>query len=60
MRVRAYTPQTQMDFRKALRRMNVLGWMGVPGCTDLIQAVDAGAGRLLVMLYGEAQARLPA
>ena len=44
-----------MDFRKTLRSMEVLGWMGVPGATDLIQAVDAGAGRLLCMLYAAEQ-----
>jgi hypothetical protein len=44
-----------MPFRAALRAHNTLAWYLLPGCTDFLQPVDAGAGRLMVALYLEAQ-----
>ncbi len=35
-----------MPFRAALRAHNTLAWYLPPGCTDFLQPVDAGAGRL--------------
>ena len=34
---------------------NTLAWMLPPGCTDILQPVDAGAGKLMKYLYGLAQ-----
>ena len=44
-----------MPFRAALRELQTLAWYLPPGCTDFLQPVDAGAGRLIVTLYLEAQ-----
>jgi Transposase len=47
--------QVHMDFRKAARRCDTLVWYPPPACTDFLQAVDAGAGALIVQLYLDAQ-----
>jgi transposase-like protein len=44
------------DFRPQLKEVaNTLAWLLEPDATDFIQAVDAGAGRETVRLFGEAQ-----
>jgi hypothetical protein len=44
------------DFRSELKASaNTLAWLLEPDATDFIQAVDAGAGRETVRLFGEAQ-----
>jgi hypothetical protein len=45
-----------MPFRALLKDAHrTLAWLLAPACTDLIQAVDAGAGEVLVVVYGQRQ-----
>ena len=43
------------DVRTALRKTRTLAWYLPPNRTDILQPVDAGAGRLLMQLYHAAQ-----
>jgi transposase-like protein len=43
--------QVVMGFRSAAKKVDTLVWYLPPGCTDFLQAVDAGAGALIVRLY---------
>ena len=44
-----------IDFLTKLRRTGTLARFYPPGCTDIVQAVDAGAGALFINLYTAAQ-----
>ena len=45
--------QTTEDFKRVLKECNTLLWLLPPKCTDEVQPVDAGYGRLFKVLVGK-------
>ena len=45
--------QTTEDFKRVLKECNTLLWLLPPKCTDEVQPVDAGYGRLFNVLVGK-------
>ena len=45
--------QTTEDFKRVLKECNMLLWLLPPKCTDEVQPVDAGYGRLFKVLVGK-------
>ena len=45
--------QTTEDFKRVLKESNTLPWLLPPKCTDEVQPVDAGYGRLFKVLVGK-------